>query len=84
MEWFNVFLTVTLLLTQLHDCPSNKPFLLITYTLKKKSFSFLFIPPVKGLKQISIGMLGRKASKSTKKTAAAKFSIGRIFFPVFL
>lgn len=51
---------------------------------EKKSLSFLFIPPVKGLKQIPIGMLGRKASKSTKKTAAAKFSIGRIFFPVFL
>ena len=40
---------------------------------EKKSLSFLFIPPVKRLKQISIGMPGRKASKSMKKTAAAKF-----------
>ena len=35
-----MFLTVTLMLTQLHDCPSKKPFLLITYTLKKKIFLF--------------------------------------------
>lgn len=40
---------------------------------EKESLSFLFIPPVKRLKQISIGMPGRKASKSTKKLLRQNF-----------
>ena len=38
-----MFLNVTLMLTQLHDCPSKKPFLLITYTLKKKKVSLSYL-----------------------------------------
>ena len=53
--------------------------------IEEKNISLsLFIPPVRRLKQISLGMPGRKASASRNKTAAAKFSRGLIFLPVFL